>query len=410
MSSFLLTNFRWLATGFVLAFASSFGQTWFISLFAGEIRAEYGLSNGQWGALYTVATLCSAGLLLSRGSLADTMRLSRLVPITALLFAGAMGLMALGHSVVILGIAVFLLRFCGQGMFSHISVTAMGRWFIATRGRAVAIAGMGYPAGEALLPLVFVTAIASLGWRETWGLTAAILLFLLLPVLMLLLAQDRDPAGAVGHVGSTGIGNRHWTRAEALRHWLFPAILPVLITPGFIGTVVFFHQVHVSEVKGWTLTQMAPGYTAYAGVTVVTSLIAGWACDRFGAHRLLPILLLPMGCAMFLIGPAQSPWIWILALGILAMTQGTASALWGAFWPTVYGTRHLGSVRSLQVAIMVLSTAIGPGITGVLIDLGVPFPDQGLVLGLWCLGLSGALVFISRRIARELAGPPAGTT
>ena len=184
----------------------------------------------------------------------------------------------------------------------------------------------------------------------------------------------------------------------------------MLITPGFIGTVVFFHQVHVSEVKGWTLTQMAPGYTAYAGVTVVTSLIAGWACDRFGAHRLLPILLLPMGCAMFLIGPAQSPWIWILALGILAMTQGTASALWGAFWPTVYGTRHLGSVRSLQVAIMVLSTAIGPGITGVLIDLGVPFPDQGLVLGLWCLGLSGALVFISRRIARELAGAPAGTT
>lgn len=406
MSTFLLTNFRWLATGFLLAFSSSFGQTWFISLFAGEIRTEYGLSNGQWGAIYTAATLCSAGLLLSRGALADTMRLSRLVPITAVLFATAMGLMALGQSVWILGLAVFLLRFCGQGMFSHISVTAMGRWFVATRGRAVAIAGMGYPTGEALLPLIFVTAIATLGWRETWGLTAAILLLILLPLLMLLLAQDRDPAGSVGHVGSTGIGDRHWTRKDALKHWLFPAILPVLITPGFIGTVVFFHQVHVSEVKGWTLVQMAPGYTAYAGVTVVVSLIAGWACDRFGAHRLLPVLLLPMGTAMFLIGPAQNPWIWVLALGILAMTQGMASALWGAFWPTVYGTRHLGSVRSLQVAIMVLSTAIGPGITGVLIDLGVPFPDQGLALGLWCLALSVALVFISRRIARELAHTP----
>ena len=102
--------------------------------------------------------------------------------------------------------------------------------------------------------------------------------------------------------------------------------------------------------------------------------------------------------------------IWVLALGILAMTQGMASALWGAFWPTVYGTRHLGSVRSLQVAIMVLSTAIGPGITGVLIDLGVPFPDQGVVLGLWCLVLSGALVFISRRITTELTTPTASTT
>lgn len=407
MGSFLLTNFRWLATGFLLAFASSFGQTWFISLFAGEIRAEYGLTNGQWGAIYTAATLCSAGLLLSRGALADTMPLSRLVPFTALLFAGAMGLMALGNSVWLLGLGVFLLRFCGQGMFSHISVTAMGRWFVATRGRAVAIAGMGYPAGEALLPLAFVTAIATLGWRETWGLTAAILLLILLPLLMLLLAQDREPGGMTGYTGSTGIGGRHWTRKEALGHWLFPAILPVLITPGFIGTVVFFHQVHVSEVKGWTLVQMAPGYTAYAGVTVITSLIAGWACDRFGAHRLLPVLLIPMGSAMFLIGPAQSPWVWILALGILAMTQGTASALWGAFWPTVYGTRHLGSVRSLQVAIMVLSTAIGPGVTGVLIDLGIPFPEQGLALGVWCYALSIVLVMISRRIASELAQAPA---
>lgn len=403
MTGFLLSNFRWLATGFVLAFASSFGQTWFISLFAGEIRAEYGLTNGQWGALYTVATLTSAALLLSRGALADTMRLSRLVPLTALLFAAAMGLMALGRSVWILGLAVFLLRFCGQGMFSHISVTAMGRWFVATRGRAVAIAGMGYPAGEALLPLIFVAAIATLGWRETWGMTAAILLLVLLPLLMMLLAQDRDPAGSIGYTGSTGIGDRHWTRREALRHWLFPAILPVLITPGFIGTVVFFHQVHVAEVKGWTLAQMAPGYTAYAGVTVVVSLAAGWACDRFGAHRLLPVLLVPMGVAMFLIGPAGSPWTWVLALGILAMTQGMSSALWGAFWPSVYGTRHLGSVRSLQVAIMVLSTAIGPGITGALIDLGVPFPDQGVVLGIWCLVLSVALVVVSRKTAAELA-------
>jgi hypothetical protein len=117
-----------------------------------------------------------------------------------------------------------------------------------------------------------------------------------------------------------------------------------------------------------------------------------------------------MGTAMFLIGPAQSPWVWVLALGILAMTQGMASALWGAFWPTVYGTRHLGSVRSLQVAIMVLSTAIGPGITGVLIDFGMPFPDQGVALGLWCLALSVALVFISRRIAAELNTPARNAT
>jgi len=62
---------------FGLPFASAFGQTWFISLFAGEIKLAYGLSDGQWGAIYTVATLASATLLLWRGSLADTAKAVR---------------------------------------------------------------------------------------------------------------------------------------------------------------------------------------------------------------------------------------------------------------------------------------------------------------------------------------------
>lgn len=399
----LIENWRWLATGVLLTFGSSFGQTWFISLFAGEIRADYGLSDGQWGALYTVATLSSAGLLLWRGGLADTVRLSRLAPVMAILFAIAALGMALGGSVWVLGVCVFLLRFCGQGMFTHIAATAMGRWFIATRGRAVAIKGLGYPLGEVLLPLPVVLLIGWIGWRATWGLTATVIAVVILPLMLWLLARDRAPGGVERAMGSVGIGGRHWRRADVLRHWLFWALVPLLLTPGFIGTVVFFHQVHIAEIKGWTLAQMAPAYPAFAATTVITSLVAGWACDKFGPDKLLPIVLIPMGMAMFLIGPAVSVWMWVLTLAVMALTQGMVGALWGAFWPHVYGTDNLGSVRSLTVAIMVVSTAIGPGLTGWLIDLGVPFPDQGMVLGLWCLGVSLGMVPVWRRLHGELA-------
>jgi sugar phosphate permease len=403
MVRFLLENRRWLLTGLLLTFGSSFGQTFFISLFAGEIRADYGLSDGEWGALYTAATLSSAALLLARGSLADTMRLSRLAPLTALIFAVAAAAMAFGQAVWQLGIAVFLLRFCGQGMFSHIAVTAMGRWFVATRGRAVSITGLGYSAGEALLPLPTVLLIGWLGWRGGWGVVAALIALVVAPLLMLLLAQDREPAGrALGH-GSAGIGGRHWRRTEVLRHWLFPALLPFLLTPGFIGTVIFFHQVHTAEVKGWSLVDMAPAYPAYALVTVAAALGAGWAADRFGPDRLLPPLLIPMGLSVLILGAVGPVWGWILALAVLGLTQGMQNAFWGAFLPHVYGTRHLGSVRALTVAIMVVATAIGPGLTGLAIDLGVSFPEQGLVLGLWCLALVPLGWLIRRRLAAEAA-------
>ena len=145
----------------------------------------------------------------------------------AIAFAGAAVLMALGQTIWTLGIAVFLLRFCGQGMFSHIQQTAMARWFITTRGRAMAIANLGYTTGQILLPLPAVLLMGWIGWRMSWLVVAAILLMFILPLLVVLLRQDRAPQGSTGGMigapglgGSTGVGARrcaigcsgHWYR------------------------------------------------------------------------------------------------------------------------------------------------------------------------------------------------------
>ena len=139
---------------------------------------------------------------------------------------------------------------------------------------------------------------------------------------------------------------------------------------------------------------------------MVTSLIAGWAADRFGADKFLPVVLVPMGLSMFLIGPAETPAHWMLTLAVLALTQGMVGTLWGAVLPMVYGTNHLGAVRSMVIALMVFSTAIGPGITGALIDWGIPFPDQGIAMGLWCLLLAAAMGLVLRRLTAERRSPP----
>ncbi|SFN79129.1 Major Facilitator Superfamily protein [Cohaesibacter marisflavi] len=402
MLTFIRQNSRWLSAGLLLTFASSFGQTWFISLFATEIKLEFGLSDGAWGSLYTAATLSSALLMFWLGSLADKIALSRLAPAITLIFAIAALGFSFSSSVVMLGIFLFLLRFCGQGMFGHLAMTAMGRWFDASRGRAVSIAMLGHPLGEVIVPLVAVFAIATIGWNLTWVTVSMILILIVAPAVWFLSLDDRSPVGQKAEQTLTkGLGGRHWTRSDAARHWLLPALIPMLLTPGFIATVMFFHQTHIANVKGWSLMEMAPGYSFFASATVASTFLMGWASDRFGAERLLPVILIPMGFGVLLITVGEPVWSWYAVLALCGVTQGLSGAFWGVFLPVAYGTRYLGAIRALTTTVMVFSTAIGPGITGLFIDAGVFFPTQSIFMSIWCFIFSLISFIIARRLKRE---------
>ena len=56
---FAREHWRLLAFGALLTAFSAYGQTFFVSLFGAELRAEHHLSHGDFGGLYSVATLAS---------------------------------------------------------------------------------------------------------------------------------------------------------------------------------------------------------------------------------------------------------------------------------------------------------------------------------------------------------------
>ena len=76
------TEWRFLLFGFFMSFWSSLGQTFFISLFSAEIRADLGLSHGAFGSYYALATTLSALTLFWLGKLADTIAVPRLSVMT----------------------------------------------------------------------------------------------------------------------------------------------------------------------------------------------------------------------------------------------------------------------------------------------------------------------------------------
>lgn len=397
---FLRTNARWLSAGVMLSFLSSFGQTFFISIFSGKIMDTFGLSHGQWGGLYTLGTAASAVVMLWAGGLTDRYRTRSLGAVMLGLLAAACLFMAVNPWAGLLPVAIFALRFCGQGMVSHLAVVSMSRWFVATRGKALSIAGLGFAFGEAILPVSFVSLMLIIDWRLLW-VAAAVLALLAIPVLVALLRQERTPQSHAETVDTVGMEDRHWSRKAVMKHWLFWFMVPALLGPSAFNTAFFFQQVHFAEIKGWEHVSLVALFPIYTACAVAVMVVTGGLLDRFGTPRLLPWYQVPMvaGFALFALG--QSLFAAMLGLICLGVSAGANATLPNAFWAEFFGTRHLGSIKALATAIMVLGSAIGPGITGQLIDMGVDLEQQFLGIAVFFV-FSTAMMVIGVARARPL--------
>lgn len=397
---FLRDNARWLLGGFLLTLFSGFGQTIFIGASGGELREAFNMTNGEWGNIYGLATLASAATLPFIGRVMDVRPGWQVAAFVIPALALACVSMAMAQSVLMLGFSLFLLRLLGQGMMSHIALTETARWFAATRGKAVSLVVLGFQAQEAILPLTFTLLVANFGYQTGWLAGAAALMLIALPLIVWLYRKPREPQGAAEAVVSTG---KDWTRAEVIRDPLFYAMATGVFAPPFIGTTLFFHRDHLAELRGLGDATMAQGIPVMAALTVIFALITGRLVDRFSASRLLPSVMLPLALGCMAVAFLEGALGVIIFFGFFGVSYGFATTLFGSLWPEVYGTKHLGSIRSVTQSAMVFATALGPWTTGALIDRGISLPVQFGWMSLYCLAAFAFLFIASQRLVQRNA-------
>lgn len=411
MLAFYRRNARWLVGGLLLTLFSSFGQTFFIGLSGSYILEEFELSDGEFGLIYMGCTLASAATLPWLGQFIDRHNGARMIILVMPMLAAACALMALapnlsGANVLLLLLAIYLLRLFGQGMMTHIALTEASRWFDASRGRAMSLIVPGHQVGEALLPILFAWITLSLGWSMAWAASAALILFAALPLIHRLIKIDRVPAHH-GEQGSAASFVRQWTRQEVMRDRVFHIMLLGVLAPAFIGTTIFFHQAHLSEVRGYPPLAFAEAFSLMALTTIVFGLVAGQLIDRFGAVRILPYFLLPLIAATLAAALIEPVWGIYVFMVLFGVSYGLTSTMFGALWPEIYGVRNLGAIRAVVVSAMVFATALGPGITGALIDRGVDLPQQLFWMAGWSALATAGLAWAARRVSARQAEPQA---
>ena len=146
--------------------------------------------------------------------------------------------------------------------------------------------------------------------------------------------------------------------------------------------------------KGWPLVEYLALIPLLTAVSVAVTLASGPVIDRFGTRRAMQTFPVPWVFGFAILSFLSNLGAAAVAFVILGAAHGLQATLITAFWAEFFGTRHIGAIKAVSTSVMVFGSAIGPGVSGVLIDAGLDFPAQMLWIAAF-FAVAAALVYFA---------------
>ncbi len=385
--------------GFIFTFFSSFGQSFFLGLFNSSIRNTLSITHGQFGSIYASATLLSSFLLIWMGKKIDDVNIFKFALYVSLLLSLSCFFFSKISSIILLFIAIFLMRFSGQGLMSHTATTTISRYFTKSRGKALSIGWFGLSSAEFILPVLIVYLLAQTTWQNIW-ISISVLIFFFLPLMSLVLVKNLnfDSRESDGHQNTEEKKIKQWTRLEVIKDYRFYIICLNMLAMPWIATGVFVYQSYITDSKEWGEFVIAQSFMVYSILSVITLLGSGFLIDKFTSRKLLIFMNLPLlisTLVLFYLDISISAYIF---LGLIGISNGLANVLGSSTWAEIYGVKFIGSIKALTTSLMVFSTAFGTALFGFLIDKGFSVEQIALISFFYILLSLLALFLVRNRI------------
>ena len=381
----LSLNKKVLLFGFIFTFFSSFGQSFFLGLFNPSIRNELDISHGQFGTIYAFATICSSIVLVWFGKKIDEYQLLNysIVVIGILFFSSIF--FSLINNIYSLVIAIFLMRFSGQGLMSHTSSTTISRYFNKRRGRALSGIWFGLSSAEFIMPILIVFLLTLYSWRTIWHFISFIII-IVLPLVVFytiknITIDSREGANLKKNINITDI--KSWRRSEVIKDFKFYIIALNMLALPWIATGVFIYQSFIAESKLWNVYVIPKSFMIYSIISILTLIFSGFLVDKFTSRRLIPFVNLPLFIGLIILYLFNNSIYAYIFFGLMGVSNGFANVLGSSLWAEIYGVRFLGAIRALTTALMVFSTAFGTALFGFLIDSGYSIESIAMISALY---------------------------
>ena len=382
--------------GFIFTFFSSFGQSFFLGLFNSSIRNELSISHGQFGSIYASATLLSSFLLIWVGKKIDDINISKFALFVILLLSFSCFFFSKISSITFLFVAIFLMRFAGQGMMSHTATTTISRYFTKSRGKALSTGWFGLSTAEFILPVLIVYLLAIYNWKSIW-ITISLIVIIFLPISSYFLVRNLNFDSRETQEDKNSLNDKikDWKRIEVIKDFRFYIICANMLAMPWIATGTFVYQSFILESKNWGPFIIAQSFMAYSILSVITLFLSGFLIDKFTSRKLLMFMNIPLLLSVIIIIYFNHPLTAFIFLGLIGISNGFANVLGSSTWAEIYGVKYIGSIKALTTALMVFATAFGTALFGVLIDRGFSI-EQIAIISSFYISISLILLFLIR--------------
>jgi MFS family permease len=365
--NFIYKNINLLFFGFLIAFASGFGQTFFISLFSQDFRDTFELTNTEFGSLYSIATVLSAITIIWAGKLIDTVSLRKYTLAIILGLALTCLMASFVFNVFFLFLVIYFLRLFGQGLMGHTSRTTMARYFNTNRGKALAISGFGFSVGEIIYPAAVVFLLLTIGWRLTWF-SSSIFILIFFGIFFFFIFKINNFKKENNRDEKIDLSEISWRRRDVLKDFKFYMYLPLSLLMSFTVTGFLFHQVYIAEIKSWTLINLAQGFIFYAVSGITGSIISGILIDKLTGRKLIPFHLLPILAIFIVMLFSDHVYVLYLYMAGLGLSNGFTENISNSLWAEMYGVKNLGSIKALLTFFGIMASASSPFLYGIILD------------------------------------------
>ena len=398
----LSLNKKVIIFGFIFTFFSSFGQSFFLGLFNAPIRNELGITHGQFGNIYAIATIFSSLSLIWVGKKIDDYQIIYYSFFVILLLFLSSIFFSLINSIYLLAAGIFLMRFSGQGLMSHTSTTTISRFFERSRGKALSTIWFGLSSAEFVLPVLVTYLFMFYSWRTVWqGIALIIILFLPLITFNTIKTIKLDSREKDKDTNIKNKKIKNWKRREVLKDYRFYIVSLNMLAMPWIATGVFVYQSFISESKGWGTYVIAQSFMVYSILSVITLLIAGFLIDKFTSRKLLIFMNIPLLISTVVLMYFDISYSAFIFLGLIGISNGLANVLGSSTWAEIYGVRYIGSIKALTTALMVFSTAFGTALFGILIDIGFSIEQIALISFIYIALSAALLLFVKNKLNPE---------